>query len=114
MNGTTERDYGGRTVYENAERMAQDVIERAVRHEGRREPNPEWDVRSEVYAREVGRVEQYLIAGNGPTGWLVFVLDSDDTLGHAYLRYVSAGDAALVHLGQFDGEDLYKAVREYR
>lgn len=114
MNGITDRDANGRTVYENAERLTLSVIEDAIRHEGLRQRNPEWDVHSEVYGKSVGRVEEFMIAGNGPSAWLCFVLDADGDLHYAYLRYVAAGEPALVHLGQYDGEELYKAVKGYR
>lgn len=114
MNGVDIPDHGGHTVSENATRAAESVIERAIRHDGQRGPNPEWDVRSEVYAKAVGRVEQYMIAGFGPTEWLCFVFDEDGDLDHAYLRYVSSGDPALIHFGQFDGEELYKQVKGFQ
>lgn len=114
MNGTNVPDYGGRTVFDNAVRTAEDVIERAIRHNGLRQPNPEWEVRAEVYAKSVGRVEQYMIDGNGPTAYACFVLDEDGDLDYAYVHYVSSSDGAIVLLGQLDGEDLYKQMRSYR
>lgn len=114
MNGTDAKDYGDRTVFDNAVRMTQNLIERAVRHNDQRQPNPDFDVRSEVYGKTVGRVEQYMIAGNGPTAYVCFVFDEDGDLDHAYLHYASSGDSAVVLLGQFDGEDLHKQMRGYR
>lgn len=114
MNGMNIPDYGGRTVYDNAERAAMSVIERAIRHNDLREPNPDWDVRAEVYGKTVGRVEKYMIAGNGPTEWVCFVFDEEGDLDHAYLYYASAGDNAVVILGQYDGEDLYAQMKGYR
>jgi hypothetical protein len=114
VNGIDVPDYGGRSVYENAERAAKDVIERAIRHNDRRLPNPEWDVRANVYDKRVGRVEMYMIAGGGPTEWLCFVLTPTGEFDHAYLRYVSSGDPAIVHFGQYDGESLYEQVKGYR
>lgn len=115
MNGTDVPDYGGRTVFENAARMAQDVIERATRlPDGTRGPNPEWEARGEVYAKSSRRVEEYMIAGNGPSAWLCFVFHIDNELAYAYLRYVSSGDPAIIHFGQYDGEVLYQQVKRYR
>lgn len=114
MNGTNVPDYGGRSVYENAVRATESVIDRAVRHNDQREPNPEWDVRAEVYGKTVGRVEKYMIAGNGPTEWVCFVFDEEGDLDHAYLHYSSSPDSAVVLLGQFDGEDLYQQMKDYR
>ncbi len=114
VNGMNIPDHGGRSVFENAARAARDVIERAIRHDGVRAANPEWDVRTEVYAKGHGRVERYLIAGGGPTEYLYFVFDEDGDLDHAYLRYSSTGDIAIVPFGPFDAEDLYKQVEGYR
>lgn len=114
MNGVNVPDYGGRSVHDNAVRAAQSIIERAARHNDQRQPNPDWDVRAEVYAKSVGRVEMFMIAGNGPTEHVCFVFDEEGDLNHAYLHYTSSGDGAVILLGQFDGEDLYKQMKGYR
>lgn len=114
MNGTDREDYGGRTVYENAEISARTVIESAVRFEDMRQPNPDWDPRAEVFERQTFRMEQFTIGLNGPTEYLCFVFKEDGDMDHAYLHYSSAGDSAIVQLGQFDAEDLYERVKDYR
>jgi hypothetical protein len=114
MNGNDSQDYGERTVLENAERSAADLIERAIRHQGLRRANPDFDVRAEVYARARLRTEMFMVAGNGPTEWVCFVLDDDGDIHHAYFLYCSASGSSTIVLGQFDAEDLYKLMRAYQ
>lgn len=71
--------------------------------------NGEFEDGSASYAHEWGSVEQFMIAGNGPSEWVVFVQIGDNL--SAYLEYADSSGRAIVALPDMKLAELREQLR---
>jgi hypothetical protein len=75
------------------------------------------DIRGEVYSREGGGVESFMVAGNGPTAYVVFVFKENEEerdLDYAFMHFSNGGESAVHLYSQWHAEDLYEAMKGYQ
>jgi len=67
----------------------------------------------EHYGVDKYQAMRFMLAGNGPTVFITFLVDDDGDMRSAFLSYSSAPATAHVEIPQSAAEDLFEALNSY-